>query len=403
MRLPINGELNPELKVGRTELYEMMGLKLIEYSQVSGERRMDGASMCRLYEANKNKPSTTRGGYRKRKEPKTPSEPAHAAPASQPPGASGTPGAANTTPDAHPVSAANKASLPPGEPPLSSPVTESKPERVAIPEPPRRPDGKILWDEVPDELLEEQLKQLSSQELATAWKVTRGAVNQQLAKRRKLGRLGGPGAEQRRFTKPRKLDLFELLWSKPASQIAADIMCSQAHILGWADSYGLTTEFRPGHKYWQREKSGIKVSIPTRIKRLYLTLYAEASAQDKPAEVPVIFRLTESELAGKEELGQAETSEAQYADIQPIEWKISKAKLLEMCWQGPATRVAEELHVPVKTIYRESKDLKSFLPPENYWRSRKSGDLIVIPDHVKQYIAKLRAEEGPTPPVAEAK
>lgn len=321
-RLPRSGELDAELLTGRTELYEMMKSGDIQYSYVGAERRMDGASKCRLYHKNKNLRASGRGGYRERKSPDAgaPAEPDNSAVLSgQPSSDAGLPDSVVAQRDRSPDTEAGQSSPPdPAETETEEPAQVApatlEPKQVVIPDPPRRPDGKIHWAQVSDELIAELLEDYTPTEIANAWNVTRAAVNQQIAKRRQMGRLGGPQPGRGPYQKPPELKLFTWVWTLPASQIATKVTCSQATILGWADEYGITKELRPGHTYWQKKDNGIAVYVPTHVKWHYLKIRAKASPEETAGEIPEIFMLTEAELAGRIQMGRfgplTETSDA---------------------------------------------------------------------------------------------
>lgn len=288
---------------------------------------------------------------------------------------------------------------------------------VQVPEPPRRADGKIDWHRISDEFLASILKKISRSELAAAWKITRGGIFQQIKKRkarRGLAVVAGEemfGARPRQYKRPSKLTLLVLLWTMPATHIAKRIGCSQATILGWAKEDGLKG---PGHRYWQRKKSGIKVQVPAAIIALYVKLRAEASSEEKLGEIPEVFRTSESETTdgADKPAVMADNCEnaAALAEVSKLErtteipklnrkgrqrviLKISKADLLEQRWLKPATRVAEDLHLSHSALLQKCRDwgLGPFLPPEEFWRSRKSGDPIIIPQEIQRILAQLRA------------
>lgn len=159
----------------------------------------------------------------------------------------------------------------------------------------------------------------------------------------------------------------------------------------------------------------MKVQAPSSVKALYLKLRAEAPAEEQLGEIPEVFRSSETqpaiELQVPVDSGVGSTTPTEPSTIgspapfieaskskrrgrKPIVLKISKADLLEQRWLKPATRVAEELRLSHSSLLQKCRNcgLGPFLPPENYWRSRKSGDPIVIPVEIQAVIAQLRAE-----------
>lgn len=318
--VPLPRQFDAELFVSRNELYRLMrpnaqGVRIIEFSEVGGKRLVDGASKCRYYSANKNKAVGERGGYRRGDVDVDAAAPEQTEPASEPSQQIEHPPVEKIepplAPPPPPVEASKHNPSPPAdtEKKTESLAKDASAEKLALlesmPQPPHRSNGHIKWDEVPDALLERLLKFLSPQEIAEAWGVTRGAVNQIIAKRRAQGHLAGPAAGARiRYEKPRKLWLFEHLWLEPLPHIAerlkvGDHTPEQGTILNWADTYGLTGEFRPGTGYWQKKKNGIVVVVPTAVKKLYQKVRSEAAPEELTGDIPEIFELTEAERAGE--------------------------------------------------------------------------------------------------------
>jgi hypothetical protein len=287
-----------------------------------------------------------------------------------------------------------------------------------IPEPPRRADGKIDYDKISNESLAALLKAFSQRRLALLWETSRFTLSQEIAKRRAKQQCDGTtgenvfGGRPYQYKRPSKLKLFELLWTMPATHIAKDIGCSQATILGWAKEDGLKG---PGHRYWQRKNNGIRVEVPPEIKALYMKLRAEATPEEQLGEIPEVFRTSETQTAtelkkpvdmggvsenptepatASESDRATESSSLNRRRRSYIILKISKGDLLEQRWLKPATRVAEELNISHSALLQKCRDLGlgPFLPPEEHWRSRKSGDPIIIPKDIQRVIAQLRAE-----------
>jgi hypothetical protein len=419
--LPKSGEEDPELFLGRTKLYELMDTLQIEYSCMGGRRVMDGASKCRYYRANMNKP-TTRGGDRKSKEARvsarrtevepaatssTPIRPATAGPVQSSPYAQvaeipdATPDkvpadAMGTTP-AQPTNTGNQVSSPAD---ASTKVANSSNK---IPDPPRRADGKIDWDKISDEFFSWLLNHFRQVQIAEAWGIAPTGIYQQIVKRKAKGQLKGVREDAFRraplYIKPSKFVLFAQLWSMPATHIAEKNECSQATVLVWANEYELKGPLRPGHRFWQREKSGIKVEATPEAKALYAMLRAEATPEEALLEIPKVFRTSEPSVTAavdEPQRASANNNEQSQTGRGRIALKFSIAELLEELWRNPRTRVAERYKIPSSTLSQKIRKLglSPYLPPEDHWQNRKSGDPVSIPERIQTVIARFRAEDN---------
>jgi hypothetical protein len=71
---------------------------------------------------------------------------------------------------------------------------------------------------------------------------------------------------------PSKFGLLQLLWTKPACQIACDLGCGYQAVLCRAKRLGLPV---PGNAYWQKKRAGHEVKIPGHVVELMKQLESE--------------------------------------------------------------------------------------------------------------------------------
>jgi hypothetical protein len=192
---------------------------------------------------------------------------------------------------------------------------------------------------------------------------------------------------------PDDLKLQVLIWEVPMSKIGQTLNCKKNVVSAHARKRKLVI---PPSYYFTRLKYKLPVEIPATVIKAREALAARQTNGATPnaeTQPPKIAEPATPRESAPEPGENGNLVERQR--MSKLQWP-PKADFLELLWTKRGTQIARELNRHDSTVFAMADALELPRPPKDYWLKRKFGDVVEIPDHIKDLIRQLREGENRT-------